>query len=368
MNNPFQLCVDARMLFASGIGTCIRNILPHLPLQKIALLIRKEDRFRLEGFSHCTPIVLNSPIYSMREQIELLQKTPPCDLFWSPHYNIPLFPIRACKRFVTIHDAAHLAFGASQSWKQNLYARVMFRQAVLKSDGVLTDSFFSRDELLRYLPVKGKEIQVVFQGLDKARFSIRGTEEELLTLQKKYSLPSRFLLFVGNCKPHKNLKLLVELYEKKLCSLPLVVVGKKEGFLTTDPWVQKIEGSIAMREKIHFVGEVLEEELPLFYSLAEIFLFPSLYEGFGLPPLEAMASRCPVIASSVASLPEVCGDAAHWINPVDVYDLANGISQIVSSEEYKHSLILKGLKQIQKFCWKKTAARYSEIFTGSISS
>lgn len=367
-SNPFHLCVDARMLFASGIGTCIRNVLHHLPSQKIALLVREQDRGKIGDFLKCTPIFLRSPIYSIKEQIELLQKTPPCDLFWSPHYNIPLFPIRAHRRAVTIHDAAHLAFRSSQTWKQNFYATLMFREVIRKSDLVMCDSVFSKQELSRYISIGRKEIYVIPNGLDKNRFSLMSSEGDKQKLRKKYQLPARFLLFVGNCKPHKNLKLLVELYQNNLCALPLVVVGKKEGFLTTDPWVQTIENKPGMKERIHFVGEVQEEELPLFYQMAEIFLFPSLYEGFGLPPLEAMAAKCPVIASQVASLPEVCGNAVHWINPYDVQELATGISKILRSNEYKQLLITKGLEQIEKFCWKKTAKQYSELFTGSILS
>lgn len=357
-----RMCIDARMLFSSGIGTCLKALIPYLCPSETSLLIRKEDKDKLPWLSSYHLIPCSSPIYSIKEQWELPAKIPRCDLFWSPHYNIPLLPIRAKKRVVTIHDAAHLAFKSSQNFKQNVYASVMFRQAVRRSDVVVTDSLFSRDELCRYLSVPQEKIRVIGMGMDQEKFSQELTQSQIGAIRKKYQLPEQFLLFVGNLKPHKNLQLLVEGYQTGRISLPLVVVGKMQGLLTVDPMLQKIHSDAALRQKIHFAEEVLDQEMVAFYQMASVFIFPSLYEGFGLPPLEAMASGCPVIASRAASLPEVCGEAVYWIDPCSVSELTSGIDRLLSESEYRQELIRKGRERVCQFQWDKTASQYLQLF------
>lgn len=350
-----MLCIDARMLYASGIGTFLKNLIPFFDKTNTTLLIRKQDR-ALCPVDYQT-IECSSSIYSVKEQIELPCKVPSCNLFWSPHYNIPLLPVAAKHRVVTIHDVAHLTFKSSQTWLQNKYARFMLEQAVKKSDLVVTVSTFSQQEIARHLSVDPKKIEVVLEGVNTTKFKVKAQTTALAALIRKYHLPKEFLLFVGNLKPHKNLKLLIECYREMPSLPPLVVVGKAEGLLTVDPLFKQIQ-----QENIRFVGHVEDEEIPLFYQMASLLLFPSIYEGFGLPPLEAMASGCPVIASCCASMPEVCGQAAVLLPPDATHLWKQKIMALLTDRRLREEHIAKGYKQIENYRWEQTAASYQELF------
>ncbi|MBU6447086.1 MAG: glycosyltransferase family 1 protein, partial [Verrucomicrobia bacterium] len=187
-----DLCIDARMAFSSGIGTYIRELLPFL--QSAFRLILLVDRPWREG---CEQILFNAPIYSVQEQIQYPFKIPPCDLFWSPHYNVPLLPIRAKKRIVTIHDACHFVFG---SFAEKTYAKWVMGKA-LQSHRAITVSQFSKKEIeKRFGPT---HLTVIPIGVNRERFSPQPPSE---SVRQKMGLPPKFALFVGSHKPHKNLQ------------------------------------------------------------------------------------------------------------------------------------------------------------------
>lgn len=350
-----QLCIDARMVSCSGIGTFLKNLIPHFPPQSTTLLVYAED-LQKESWLKAYPIrICQSPIYSIGEQIEIPRRIPPCQIFWSPHYNVPLLPVRAKKRVVTIHDAAHLAFKESMDWKKNLYAQLMFRQAVTRSDRILTDSIFSQQELSKYLGISQEKITVVYPGVDVERFSSPPSPETQEALIKKYNLPPVFFFFIGNLKPHKNLKLIIDAYKQSDFVIPTVVAGKVDNLLQPDPLVKKVS------KQIHIIGEVLDQEVPHFYKMATALIFPSFYEGFGLPPLEAMASGCPVIASNRASIPEVCGEAAYLINPDSPQELLTALHEITHNLDRREHFKKLGQSQMWRFSWNKTADHYTTL-------
>ncbi len=354
-----NLWIDARMISCSGIGTVITNLIRPLSSAPFSTTLIAHPNAKLNAYS-CKPCA--APIYSIREQIELPRFIPHCDLFWSPHYNIPVLPIRAKKRIVTIHDAYHLAFKETLGWKQRLYAKTMFWQAVCRSDGIITDSLFSQNELHRLLSVSRDRIRVIYPGVDFDRFSRPVPLKEREALRRKYSLPESFFLFVGNIKPHKNLRLILDAYERNRIDIPLVAIGKISGRLQIDPSLQRIGRSPQLSSKVFVIGKALDEELSAFYQMATSLVFPSLYEGFGLPPLEAMAAGCPAIVSSRASLPEVCGDAAHYLYSNQPEELAATMLQVAQDASLRKSLQEKGVKQARRFSWVRTAAQYRDVF------
>lgn len=309
-----DLCIDARMAFSSGIGTYIREIVPLLKDHfRLILLVDKVDREWCNGFEQ---IVFDAPIYSIAEQLKFPFKIPKCDLFWSPHYNVPLLPIRAKKRVATIHDACHLAFG---SGAQKLYARLVMGRA-LRSEKAITVSQFSKRE------IEGQfgfgDLTVIPIGVNKERFYPREGSEEV---RQKYQLPEKFVLFVGSKKAHKN----------------LARVMRVENLVAVGPGIREVDG----------------EDLPVLYSMAEVFVFPSLYEGFGLPPLEAMSCGCPTAVSKMASIPEVCGDASVYFDPMNEEDIL-----IAVEKAKKRELVQKGLERVKRFDWKKTAEKHIRLF------
>lgn len=326
-----HLCIDARMAFSSGIGTCIQEIVPLLkqgPFQ-ITLLVDQLDREWCRGIDQ---ILFDAPIYSIKEQLLYPLKIPQCDLFWSPHYNVPLLPIRAKKRVFTIHDVCHLVFG---SRLQKLYAKTVVQRAFHLSQRGITSSDFSKREIERYF---GKRfIEVVPLGVNSNRFIPKSASD---AIRKKYQLPERFALFVGNHKPHKNIQ------------------GLKRAFSR----IQKSELELVLFGRDTSRGVLASEDLPILYSMAEVFVFPSFYEGFGLPPLEAMACGCPTVVSKAASLPQVCGEASLYFDPAKDQEIEAAVLSVIRNLELRNQLVSLGFQRIQQFNWEKTAERYMGIF------
>ncbi|WP_175403733.1 glycosyltransferase family 4 protein [Caminibacter mediatlanticus] len=355
-----HIIIDFRMHNASGIGTYIKNIVPFLLNNfDITLLAKSEELQNYNLKNKVKVIECNSNIYSIKEQFELFKKIPKCDVFWSPHYNIPVLPIKAKKRIVTIHDVYHLAFYDTLNLKQKLYAKFMINQAVSKSDIILTVSEFSKNEIIKYTNTR-KEIKVIYNAINFNKFKV--INNNLEKLKNKYSLPNEFILFVGNVKPHKNLKRL--LLAIKDLDINLVFVGKKDGFITGDENIKKLITKNNLKERIYFTGYVKDEDIPVIYNLAKLFVFPSLYEGFGIPPLEAQACGCPIIVSNVASLPEVCGDSALYCNPYDVNDIKEKIEVLLNNKQLREELIQKGFENIKRFSWEKSAKKIIDVIEG----
>lgn len=354
-----KLVIDFRMHKASGIGTYIKSILPFLVEKFEVILLGSRAEIQDYAWSKSVKILeYKSKIYSMKEQLELPLKISKCDIFWSPHYNVPILPIRAKFRVVTIHDAFHLAFYDTLNFMQKMYAKMIFNQALSRSDVVFSVSEFSRSEILKYTKTD-KNIFVVPNAIDEVRFNNRYDSAVLEAAAREYKLPENFILFVGNIKPHKNLKNLLFALEKM--DLNLVIVGKKDGFITGDSVISEIIRRKNLSDRIFFTDYVKDADIVAIYNLAKLFVFPSLYEGFGIPPLEAQACGCPVVCSNAASLPEVCGDSVLYFNPHNVEDIRNKIQAVLNDENLRNELCVKGFENIKRFSWERSAKQIIEI-------
>ena len=358
-----HLCVDARMYRASGIGTYLQNLLPVLGESFELNLLGDPDELAEVG-GRIIPTAI--PIYSVAELLRLSHLVPRCDLFWTPHYNVPLLPVRAKARLVTIHDVFHLAHLRTLSLPQRGYATLAFRAATHLSDHIITVSKFSKTEIQRYLNVPDKRILVIPNGVNHMLFNVQADEARQRHVRKKYGLPPRWLLYVGNVKPHKNLITLVHAFAalpEALSDRHLVIVGQREGFITGDTELaQVLQNDPDLAQRIHFTGFVDQADLPELYRLAELFVFPSKYEGFGLPPLEAMACGCPVVVSDRASLPEICGAAADYADPDSALDLADKITAALQrSPAERDRKIQLGLERAQKYTWASSVAQHEQL-------
>jgi glycosyltransferase involved in cell wall biosynthesis len=356
------LTIDLRMLYASGIGTYIRNLVPRimhaLPGTHFTLLGRPEELDQLDWTrrKNTNIVECRSRIYSLGEQLELVQRIPrDTDLFWSPHYPIPIF-FRG-KLLVTVHDVFHLAWPGRLH--RRLYAELMFWAVRNKASAILADSHFSRLELSRLTGKGRQEINTVHLGVDASWFDV-GKKT------RPYLAP--YLLFVGNVKPHKNLTGLIRAFGliAQAVHQDLVIVGKREGFISGDTEVAREARRLG--ERIQFTGHVADDELFQYVAHADALVLPSLYEGFGLPPLEAMACSCPVIVSNAASLPEVCGDAALYCDPNDPSDIADKIQQLMRDPKLRDELRAKGLEQARKFSWDKCARETLDVIKHVLSA
>lgn len=360
----YEIAVDARMIHASGIGTYLQNILPAICSNYKTVLLG--DIKALHTY-HADVIEFTAPIYSIKELATLPFKVPACKVFWSPHFNVPLFASRAAKVVTTIHDVFHLAFFNTLSSKQKIYARFFYNHAARQSDAIITVSNFSRQEILRYTAAKADQIKIIYNGVHQASFGRAFSATEAEAIIRKYSLPQRYILFVGNVKPHKNLIGLVEALEaifKKNENLFLVIVGKKVGFITGDNQVGKlIAASPLLKERILFTGFADQDDLPFIYQRAKLLVMPSLYEGFGLPPLEAMAADTLTAVSDQASLPEVCKDGALYYNPYKKEAIRLVLEKALNlSTEEEYTLKRKASEISQTYSWEQSRQEHIQLF------
>jgi glycosyltransferase involved in cell wall biosynthesis len=364
-----HFCADVRMLNNSGIGVYvqkyIQSVLRHNVFEVTLIGRKKEIDFYFGAYSNWQHIEADFPIYSITEQLKLPRLIPACDVFWSPHYNIPMLPIRARRHLVTIPDVYHLAFYHTLSLAQKVYARVVVNAATRKADKITTISLYSKQEIERYTGVSGSKIDVLYLGIDTTLFRSSASTADQVRVRTKYKLPDQYVLFVGNVKPNKNLRLLVDGFARLLAELPhlsLVITGRQEGFITGDPALfERIRADKALESRIVFTGFVDTPDLPVLYSSAHLFAFPSIYEGFGFPPLEAMACGCPVVASNAASIPEICGEAALYVDPLDPAAIANGVRALATDNDLRERLIKEGHRQYQQYNWDKSSDRFIEL-------
>ena len=363
-----RIGIDARKLHDFGIGTYIRNLLRHLARldrqTEFVVLCRPDDCGAVtslgENFRAVPETVAN---YSIAEQIKipLALRRERVTLFHAPHYVLP--PLVPCRSVVTIHDCIHLMFPQYLPNRFALeYARLSISLASRRAARVLTVSDSSKRDILRFVDTEPDKIDVIYNAYDE-RFGVEPREEDVVRVRERYQLHDEFVLYAGNVKPHKNLGRLIEAFDmvrrRNLEHLKLVLIG------------DEISKYAALRRAVHrhqlhryvrFLGYLPEETLAVMYRLAGVFVFPSLYEGFGLPPLEAMASGTPVVTSNVSSLPEVAGDAAVLVDPYDPAAIADGIERVLTDERLRHDLRRRGLARAKQFSWEDSVRRVHEIY------
>lgn len=260
------------------------------------------------------------------------------------------------KKIVFVHDMSYKACPETVRAKTRRFLNVSMKKSCRRADMIVTISEFSKKEIMKYLSIPEEKIKVLPLGVDFNRFHIGYSEKEKSNVVQKYGLPENYLLYLGTIEPRKNLERLIRAYalgcEKKNDMPPLMLAGRK-GWLYED--IYNAVEELNLTDKVKFLGYVDSEDAPLLISAAQVFLFPSVYEGFGLPVLEAMACGVPVITSDAASLPEVAGDAAILVNPMDIENIADEILRVVEDNTLQKEMIEKGLSQVKRFSWEKTA-------------
>ena len=359
---------DARKLHDFGIGTYIRNLLRHLTRldrqTEFVVLCRPADAAALAALGeNVRPVVETAGNYSIAEQIRvpLALKRERVALFHAPHYVLP--PLVMCRSVVTIHDCIHLMFPQYLPSKFALrYARSSITMASRRATRIITVSESSKRDILRFVDVSPAKIDVIPNAYDE-RFAIEPREEDVVRVRERYQLHDDFVLYAGIVKPHKNLDRLIEAFglvrRRGLDHIKLVLIGDEISRYTA---LRRAVHRHQLHKYVRFLGYLPEETLAVMYRLAGVFVFPSLYEGFGLPPLEAMASGTPVVTSNVSSLPEVAGDAAVLVDPYDPAAIADGIYRVLADEDLRNALRRKGLRRAAQFSWEASAARVREIY------
>lgn len=363
-----RIGIDARKLHDFGIGTYIRNLLRHLARidgqTEFVILCRPEDRETLAAVGeNFRAVPESSGNYSIAEQIKVpwALRREGVTLFHAPHYVLP--PLVGCRSVVTIHDVIHLMFPQYLPNRAALhYARWSITQAARRATRVMTVSESSKRDILRYVDTQPEKIDVIHNAYDE-RFAIEPAEEDVARVRERYQLHDQFVLYAGNVKPHKNLERLIDalhlVRKQGLDNLKLVLIGDEISKYTA---LRRAVHRHQLHKYVRFLGYLPEETLAVMYRLAGVFVFPSLYEGFGLPPLEAMASGTPVVTSNVSSLPEVAGDAAVLVDPYEPQAIADGIYRVLTDEPLRRELILKGIARAGQFSWEQSVRRVRAIY------
>jgi glycosyltransferase involved in cell wall biosynthesis len=285
--------------------------------------------------------------------------TGPVDIFHSPDFVLP--PVRRAKTLVTVHDLSFIRYPQCADANLRAYLNRVVPRSVHRADLVLADSQSTKDDLVELLGVEADRIEVVYPGVEE-RFHPIENQALLEEVRRRYNLPPRFILGLGTLQPRKNFVRLIEAYSllvTRHSSLQLVIAGGK-GWLYEEIFAT-VE-RLGLEKKVVFPGFVADEDLPALYNLAELFVFPSLYEGFGIPPLEALACGTPVIASDASSLPEVVGEAGLMIEATNVEALADAMKGVLEDNALREDMIAKGLKQARQFTWEKAATKLLNLY------
>lgn len=284
--------------------------------------------------------------------LDLLLHNPKPDVFFTPTHYAPRFS--RVPTVVSVMDLSFVHFPHMFKASDLYQLKSWTAYSVRKAKKVLTISQASKNDIIKYYHLEPGKVIVTYPGVKKGLM----TNDKGLNMDKikrKYGIQGDYILFVGTLQPRKNVARLIEAFST-LKDMPgdpsLVLVGKK-GWLYEE--ILQAPKKFDIEDKVIFLDYVSDEDLPSLYKNAACFVLPSLYEGFGLPVLEAMSYGCPVVTSNVSSLPEVGGDAVFYINPESVEDIANGIKKVLTDTKLRKMLIEKGYKQAKKFSWEKTA-------------
>ncbi|HEX7343631.1 MAG TPA: glycosyltransferase family 1 protein [bacterium] len=365
-----RVCLDARKLWDSGIGSYIRGLLQGF--QEISpeigwdFIIRPKDELppalRVSQSKFYPSTARN---YSIKELFDVSRKArlTGADLFHAPHYILP-FGLKQ-PAVATIHDLIHLKFPQYFSPLQRAYARWMFGRAAQGAEKIIAVSENTRRDFIEMLGVAASKIQTIYHGISPLFFENPPIEARQ-QFQSRHHLPKDYLLYVGNLKPHKNVDGLIQAWAGLKNSLrpPLLIVGAK---IDSYAGLASQASRLRMSGQIFFVGEIGVEDLRCAYRLAAALVQPSWYEGFGFPPLEAMASGIPVAASNRGSLPEITGDAALIFDPADGDQFAGALERILTDRALRKDLIDKGRRRAASFTWARCAEKTYQVYQEALA-
>ncbi len=375
--SQIRIGIDARFYGPKqkGLGRYVQKLVENLEKcspdkYQFIIFLRKENWSEYQpGNPNFKKVLADYKWYGLKEQILMPWKIRQAkiDLMHFPHFNIPLF--YSGPFVVTIHDLILKRFPTRQVstlgpflyWLKKLAYHLVIYSAIKRARKIIAVSNYTKEDILRYFRVNPDKIEVIYEGSPMVVSPVPDTD-----ILRKINIKRPYLLYVGNAYPHKNLEQLVWAFEKLTKdyqkNLHLVLVGELDYFY------KRLQDSLKKRpmqishQRIIFTDFVSDEDLAVLYQNASLYIFPSLCEGFGLPPLEAMTYRLPVVCSEAACLPEVLKEAAVYFNPEDIEDMAEKIRQVLEDKELQEKLVARGSRVIQKYSWSKMAQRTLKIY------
>lgn len=380
---PLRFVIDARHIKDFGVGTYIRNLTGALAKldqeNHYTLVAHRDDIAEFAGLPpNFEAVPYDRPDSDPRDNFHFpfFLRRFEADLFHIPLHQVSLWMPRPY--VVTVHDLSSLLYDHQQSWRSHLRL-YRVRRGLLRSGKVIAVSSATRRDVENLLGVPPERIRQIHDAPDprflrdpvaaEARPADSDAHRrERRRILQRYQINYPFVLYAGRIRPQKNVPRLIEAFavlrgelgnHPLFKDLRLIVIGDE---ISRYPAVRLAAMQSRVEEMIRFLGFVPADTLRIFYQAASVFAFPSLYEGFGLPPLEAMATGTPVVASNVSSLPEVLGDAAVLVNPENVFDIARGLRDALLDDDLRANLIARGYQQVRRFSWERTASEVLETY------
>lgn len=278
-------------------------------------------------------------------------------------FNYAVPPGVKGKRITFLYDMVYRACPGTMDWKTRMWLTLILKRSCRRADRIVTISEFSKREIIKYLHLPEEKITVVPCGVDHNIYHPDYTKQQIQSVLDRYGIRREYFLYLGTIEPRKNLERLIGAYEKlrkENKDIPQLVLAGKKGWLC-DGIYEKVH-RLHLEDQVLFTGYVSEEDSPLLMCGAKAFLFPSLYEGFGMPPLEAMACGTPVIVSNTSALPEVTGDAGVLVNPECEDELCTAMRRILEDEAHRRHVACLGLERASCYTWKKSASLLMDVY------
>lgn len=286
----------------------------------------------------------------------------PVDIYHT-QYVTPFFVSKKIKIITTIHDISFNYFPQFIKWPDLFFLKILIPVSLKRADKIIAVSNFTRDEIIQYYKIEPGKVSAAHNAIADNFLADEYSDNQLEKVRKKYDLPEKFILYIGTMQPRKNLPFLIEAYagiKNKLFGTRLVIAGKKSR--NYDPKIDEVISRLNLQNAVIFPGYIDEEDKPILFKLSHIFVFPSLYEGFGIPILEAMSRGTPVIASDIPGLREVGEKAVLYFNPRDLASLKNVLYNSFVDNDSRKKLIESGLKRSRFFSWKNTAEKIINVY------
>lgn len=367
-----KIAIDIRRITEFGVGTYTRNI-----IRALARLDHENEYFLLGSLQKANEIGVLPENFSCVEvaspetakgyfQCHSVLARMGCELvhvphlFWLPHH----FP---CPYVVTVHDLLDHMYRArnGSGLKRSMHFQLT-RRVLRKAARIFAVSAFTKNELQKLFDIEPRRIEVIYNAIDARFLTGHASDADRQMLAERYQIAYPFILYAGRISPHKNLVRIIEAFaalkaelakQDQFPDLKLIIIGDE---LSKHPDLRRTVVRAGMQNDVRFLGFVPIDVLRVFYDVAKVFVFPSLYEGFGLPPLEAMAHGTPVLTSNTSSIPEVVGNAAVLVNPENLFEMMRSLQRVLCDQALREKLRHAGYDQVKKFSWDRSV---SDILT-----
>jgi glycosyltransferase involved in cell wall biosynthesis len=370
-----KVAIDIRRITEFGVGTYTRNI-----VRALTRLDHSNQYFLIgspQKVAEIGPLPANFKTVSLLEpdttvkgyfEFRAVMKRLHCELVHIPHlFWVPR--TLPCPYVMTVHDLLEHMYGAHDhsGLRRSLHFHLT-RHVLQRAGRILAVSRFTKSEIEKLFGISSRRIEVVYNAIDERFLRGHASEADRQLLAERYLVTYPFLLYAGRISPHKNLVRIIEAFsalktelekESMYPDLKLIIIGDE---LSKHPDLRRTVIRSGVHHDVRFMGFVPIEMLRVFYDAAKIFVFPSLYEGFGLPPLEAMAHGTPVVTSNTSSLPEVVGNAAVLVNPENVFEIMRALHRVLLDQTVRDKIRQRGYEQVRKFSWDTSARRILEIY------